>query len=174
MRVVDDQVNVAVLVLRVFFGVGLAYHGYNHMFRGGRLAGTARWFGSIGMKWPETQARLSVATEVGAGLLFAAGLITPFAAAGMIGVMVVALWTVHRFNGFFIIKEGWEYVASIALVAWAVGTVGPGRYSLDNAFDIDWTGWTGSLIAGLLGVGGAVVQLAVCYRPPAKKASASA
>ena len=95
------------------------------------------------MKWPELQARLSVVTEVGAGLLFAAGLITPFAAAGMIGVMVVAIWAVHRFNGFLIIKEGWEYTTRIALVAWAVATVGPGEYSLDHALGIDWTGWTG-------------------------------
>ncbi len=167
-RPVEDQLNLALLVLRVFFGLGIAYHGYNHAFGGGKLAGTARWFGSIGMKWPEAQARLSVVTEVGAGFLFAAGLITPFAAAGMIGVMVVAFWTVHRFNGFFIIKEGWEYVASISLVAWAVATVGPGEYSLDHALDIDWTGWTGALIAALLGVGGAAVQLAVCYRRPVK------
>jgi putative oxidoreductase len=167
-RPVEDRFNLAMLLVRVFFGVGIAYHGYNHAFRGGRLPGTARWFGSIGMKWPELQARLSVVTEVGAGLLFAAGLITPFAAAGMIGVMVVAIWTVHRFNGFFIIKEGWEYTTSIALVAWAVATVGPGEYSLDHALDIDWTGWTGSLIAALLGVGGGAVQLAVCYRRPTK------
>ena len=160
--------NLALLVLRVFFGVGLAYHGYNKVFGGGGLAGTAGWFGSIGMKWPTWQARLSAATEIGAGLIFAAGFLTPLAAAGMIGLMGVAGWVVHRRHGFFIVKEGWEYVAAIALVAWAVATVGPGRYSLDHAFDIDWTGWTGSLIAGLLGVGAAVVQLGVCYRPPAK------
>lgn len=168
MRAVADQFNLAMLVVRLFFGVGLAYHGYNKVFGGGGLAGTARWFGSIGMKWPELQARMSAGTEIGAGLLFAAGLITPFAAAGMVGLMVVAWWVVHKPHGFLIIKEGWEYVASIALVAWAVATVGPGEYSLDHALDIDWTGWTGSLIAALLGVGAAVGQLAVSYRPPAK------
>lgn len=169
MRRVDDQINLALLVLRVFFGVGLAYHGYNKVFGGGGLSGTARWFGSIGMKWPPTQARLAACTEMGAGLLFAAGLLTPLPAAGMIGLMVVAGWVVHRKNGFFIIKEGWEYVASIALVAWAVATIGPGRYSLDNALGIEWTGWAGSLIAALVGVGGAVIQLAGCYRPPSSQ-----
>lgn len=166
-RTVEDQFNVAVLVLRLFFGVGLAYHGYNKIFGGGGLPGTAGWFGSIGMKWPALQARLSAGTEIGAGLLFAAGLLTPFAAAGMIGLMTVAGWVVHRPNGFFIIKEGWEYVAAIALVAWGVATFGPGEFSLDHAVDIEWTGWTGSLIAGLLGVGGAVAQLAVSWRPTA-------
>ena len=44
----------------------------------------------------------------------------------MIGVMAVAGWVAHRKNGFFIINEGWEFVRSIATVAWAVATVGPG------------------------------------------------
>lgn len=161
----EDQLNLALLVLRVFFGVGLAAHGYNKVFGGGGLAGTGRWFGSIGMKWPSLQARMAAGTEIGAGLLFAAGLLTPLAAAGMIALMVVAGWVVHRPNGFFIVKEGWEYVASIALVAWSVATIGPGRFSLDNAFDIESSGWTGALVAGVVGVGAAVAQLAVCYRP---------
>ncbi len=164
-----DNVDLGLLLLRVGFGLSLAYHGYNKVFGGGGLAGTARWFGSIGMKYPAVQARMAAATEIGAGLMFAVGFLTPLAAAGMIGVMVVAIWTVHRFNGFFIIKEGWEYTTSIALVAWAVATVGPGEYSLDHALDIDWTGWSPSVIAALLGVGGAAVQLAVCYRRPAKR-----
>jgi putative oxidoreductase len=163
-----EQSNVAVLVLRLVFGIGLAYHGYNKVFRGGRLAGTARWFASIGMRWPALQARAAAGTEIGAGLLFALGLITPFAAAGIIGVMAVAGWVAHRKNGYLIINEGWEFVLSIGAVAWAVATVGPGRYSLDHAAGIEFHGWTGSLIAALLGLGAAFAQLAVCYRPPAK------
>jgi putative oxidoreductase len=160
-----DQENVALLALRLFFGIGLAYHGYNKAFRGGRLAGTARWFGSIGMRWPELQARAAAGTEIGAGLLFACGLITPFAAAGMIGVMAVAYWVAHRRNGFLIIKEGCEFVMSIALVAWAVATVGPGRFSLDRAVGLTFDGWSGSLIAGVLGIGSAAALLAASYRP---------
>ena len=167
-----DQANLALLVLRTMFGVGLAYHGYNKVFRGGRLAGTARWFGSIGMRWPAFQARAAAGTEIGAGLLFAAGLLTPFAAAGMIGVMAVAAWVAHRKNGFLITNEGWEYTASIAVVAWAVATIGPGRYSLDRAFGIEFDGWSGSLIAGLLGLGSAIALLSVCYRPVMSEAHA--
>ena len=99
------------------------------------------------------------ATEIGAGVLFALGLLTPFAAAGMIGVMVVATWAAHRHNGFFIFSEGqgWEYTVSIAVAAWAVATIGPGEASLDHAIGLDWTawdGWIGAVIAGVLGVGG--------------------
>jgi putative oxidoreductase len=163
------QLDLGLLILRVVFGVFLAYHGYNKVFGGGGLAGTASWFGAIGMKWPLWQARLAATTEIGAGLLFAAGLITPFAGAGIIGLMIVAIAVAHWKVGFFIFKpnQGWEYCASIAIVAFAVSMVGPGRWSLDNACNIEFPGWCGTAIAGLLGIGGAFGQLALSYRPKA-------
>ena len=166
------QANLALLALRVVFGLFLAAHGYNKVFGGGGLAGTGRWFGSLGMRWPQLQARLAAFTEMGAGLLFALGLLTPFAAAGMIAVMVVATWSAHRHNGFFIFNkgEGWEYTVSIAVAAWCVAAIGPGEASVDHAIGLDWTawdGWIGAVIAGVLGVGGGIAQLAVCYRPAA-------
>lgn len=164
-----DQFNFALLLLRLVFGLFLVCHGYNKVFGGGGLAGTAGWFGSMGMKYPQMQARAAAATEWGAGLLFAAGLLTPLAAAGMIGLMLVAIYTAHLKVGFFIFKagQGWEYCASIAVVALAVATVGAGEWSLDEAFDWHFSGWHGALVAGILGVGGGVAQLVAFYRPPA-------
>ncbi len=163
------QLDLGLLILRVVFGVFLAYHGYNKVFGGGGLAGTARWFGAIGMKWPIWQARLAATTEIGAGLLFAAGLITPFAGAGIIGLMIVAIVVAHWKVGFFIFKpdQGWEYCASIAVVAFGVSMTGSGRWSLDNALGIEFPGWCGTAIAGVIGVGGALAQLSLSYRPKA-------
>lgn len=162
-----DQLNLGLLALRLVFGLFLAYHGYNKVFGGNGLTGTAAWFEGIGLRWPQWQARIAAATEIGAGVLFAAGLLTPLAAAGMVGVMVVAIVVAHWKVGFFIFKpnQGWEYCASIALVALVVALVGPGEWSLDHAFDLIPSGWTGGLIALVVGVGGAVAQLAVSYRP---------
>jgi putative oxidoreductase len=167
-----DEFNFALLLLRVGFGLMMFAHGYNHFFRGGRIAGTGRWFDSLGMKPGRTHAILASATEVGAGLMSAAGLLTPFAAAGFVGLMTVAIVTVHRHNGFFIVKEGWEYTGLIALTAVCVSLLGPGEWSLDDALDIatDLDGWTGFWISLVLGVGAAAALLAVFYRPPAKKA----
>jgi putative oxidoreductase len=164
-----EAVDVALFVMRVALGVGLAAHGYNKVFGGGGLTGTAGWFGSIGMRQPALQARLAAGTELVGGLAFAAGLLTPFAAAGMIGVVLVALWVAHRNNGFFIFHkdQGWEYTAFIAVVAWGIGAIGPGEISLDHALDLRFTDWDGALIAGLLGVGSAVATLAAFYRPDA-------
>jgi len=156
----------------------MAAHGCNKLFGPNGLKGTAGWFGSIGMKWPKWQARMAAGTEVGAGALFAAGLLMPFAAAGFIGLMVVAIVTVHGSVGFFIFRpnQGWEYCASIAIVAFAVGTIGAGKYSLDHAFKIDEhiNDWTGMLITLILGIGGGLLQLAVSYRPPAKNPAPAA
>jgi putative oxidoreductase len=165
----QQQFDVAVLVLRVVFGLFLAAHGYNKFFGGGRLKGTAGWFGSLGMKWPKWQARIAATTEVGAGLLFAAGLLTALAAAGMVALMFVAIWTVHWKVGFYIFRkgEGWEYCGSILVVALSVAMMGPGRWSLDHAFEIDWfREWRGLVVAAVLGIGGALLQLAVSYRAP--------
>jgi putative oxidoreductase len=160
-----DRFDVGVLVLRVIFGLFLAYHGLNKVKSG--IEGTTGWFRAIGFKWPGVQARLAAATEMGAGVLLAVGLLTPLAASGMIAVMLVAIVVAHWKVGFFIFKpnQGWEYCASIAITAWVIATVGPGRFSLDHAFDIEWSGWWGSAVAAAIGIGGAVAQLLVCYRP---------
>lgn len=162
-----SQVDLGLLVIRACLGLFLAYHGYNKVFGKGGLSGTAGWFGSIGMKWPRWQARAAAATEIGAGLLLAAGLLTPVAAAGVIGIMVVAIVVAHAKVGFFVFlpNQGWEYCATIALGALAIGSTGPGDWSLDNAFDIAYDGWNGLAVSGLLGLGAALLQLAVSYRP---------
>jgi putative oxidoreductase len=123
----------------------------------------------MGMRWPMLQAWLASLTEIGAGALLVLGLLTPFGGAGVVGVMAVAWAINHRGNGFFIFRpgEGWEYVVTLLVCGSALGTVGPGGWSLDEALDLldDLSGWTGLLIAALAGGGGAALLLAACWRP---------
>ena len=147
-------------------------HGYAHIFRGGKIAGTAGWFASMGMRPPLVQAWMASITELGSGILLVVGLLTPVAAAGLLGVMSVAFTIAHRANRFFIYNpgQGWEYVAMIAAIALAIGTIGGGKVSLDNAFDIAFTAkWAGLIVTIVGGLGGAALLLATCWRPPAKK-----
>ncbi len=164
--------DVGLLILRLVLGLTLAAHGFNKFFGGGRIPGTARWFESIGMKPGRFHATVAATTEMTAGLGLAAGLLTPIPAAGFVSLMLVAAWTVHRSNGFFIVKEGWEYNLVLATAAVAVATVGAGRYSLDwLIFGHNWLDrWSGLLLAVLLGLAGAVGQLLIFYRPPANQA----
>ena len=161
-----EHVDIALLVVRIAFGVVLALHGYNKIANG--LDGTARWFASIGMRWPKQQAALAASTEVVAGLAFAAGFLTPMVSAAIIGVMIVAYWVDHRGKGLFIFNNGWEYVFSIGVVALAVAIAGPGQISIDHALGIDINGLTVGLGALALGVITAAAQLAVSYRPPSR------
>ena len=127
-----EHVDAGLLVLRLALGLTLAMHGYNKFFGGGRIPGTAGWFDSIGMKPGLFHARVAASTEIAAGLGLALGLLTPIPAAGFVALMLVAAWTVHRHNGFFIVKEGWEYNLVLAVAAVAIAGTGPGRYSLDH------------------------------------------
>ncbi|MCF6387440.1 DoxX family protein [Mycobacterium sp. MBM] len=163
----------ALLVLRVVLGLTMAAHGFNKFFGGGRIPGTAGWFDSIGMRPGAFHARLAATTEIAAGIGLAAGLLTPVPAAGFVALMIVAAWTVHRDNGFFIVGQGWEYNLVLATAAVSVAGTGPGRISLDYLLfrhtpAWEWVqGWGGLALALGLGLVGGIAQLVVFYRPPA-------
>jgi putative oxidoreductase len=163
-----EMTDLALLALRAWAGVVMLAHGINHART---LEGTTRWFAKVGFKAPAINARLSALTEVAVGLGLIVGLLTPIAAAGLAATMVAAFWSVHRFAGFFVFHrpdEGYEYVATLAVVALVIASVGPGELSLDHAWGIDLTGTTGAAIVGL-GILAAALQLAVLWRKPLKE-----
>lgn len=167
-----DAVNLALLGLRLILGAVMLAHGINHIIGGGKIAGTGRWFESLGMKPGPLHAWLASITEVAGGALLVLGLLTPLACAAVVGVMLVALITNHRKNGFFIFRpgEGYEYVLTLTVVALCLAALGGGEWSLDHALDRwdDLSGWTGLAIAAVAGGGGAALLLAVFWRPEPK------
>ncbi|TDC56759.1 DoxX family protein [Actinomadura sp. KC345] len=162
---------VALLAVRLVVGVTMIAHGYNHWRGGGRIEGTAGWFGGLGLRHGKLQAWLSVITEIGAGALLVLGLLTPLACAAMVSVMLVAGLLAHRANGFFVVKDGYEYVLVLAVVCVALGTLGPGTVSVDSAADIAVTGWAGGAIALGVGVGATAGLLAAFWRPEREPAT---
>ena len=143
-------------------------HGYNHFFGGGKIAGTGRWFESLGMRPGIVHAWVASLAELGAGVLLIFGLLTPIACAGVIGTMVVAWITNHLKNGFFIFRpgEGYEYVMTLTFAGLGLAGVGAGKVSLDYA--LGWfqpPGWVGLSIAVSGGFGGAAGLLTVFWRP---------
>ena len=164
--------DVAALLLRVILGIVMFAHGWNHVFRGGKLPGVARWFGSLGFKAPRLQAALASYTELAVGVLLPLGLLTSLAAAGVVGCMAVALVANHLKNGFFIFRpgEGYEYVLTLIVAALALGALGGGDWSLDAALDVDLTQWEGLAVTAGLGVGLAAAVL-LGFWPPQPKAA---
>ena len=171
-----DSINLALLVFRVAVGAVMLAHGLNHIYGGGKIAGTARWFESLGMRPGIVHAWLASLTEVAGGIALILGLLTPLGGAAVIGVMLVAWITNHRGNGFFIFRpgEGWEYVMTLTFCGLALAVLGPGEWSLDEAIGWrdDLIGTTGLLIAVLAGGGGAGLLLATAWRPEPKPAEA--
>ncbi len=159
------SIDLAIVLLRLVVGLTMVVHGYNHVWGRGGLAGTTRWFGSLGLRPPRLHAVLSGAGELVAGASLAIGLLTAPAAAFVVGTMVVAGVTVHRPNGFFIFKEGYEYVLMIGVVCAAIGLLGPGAVSVDRLLGTALAGPVGLAIVVGGGVLGAAVLLATSWRP---------
>jgi putative oxidoreductase len=128
-------VDLALLIFRCAIGAVFIAHGVNHIFGGGKIEGTGRWFESLGMKPGIVHAWVASITEIGAGALLVLGLLTAFGGAGVVGVMLVAWITNHLKNGFFIFRpgEGWEYVMVLTVSGLLLAAVGPGEWSIDNA-----------------------------------------
>ena len=167
-----DAINLVLLVLRVVVGTTMIAHGYNHIFGGGKIEGTAGWFESLGMRPGILHAWLASLTELGAGALLVLGLATPLGAAGIVGTLAVAWITNHRDAGFFVFNrptEGWEYMLVLVTTTIADGALGPGEWSVDGQVDTlaVLAGTSGLLITVLLGLGGAALTLAVFWRPGA-------
>lgn len=161
-----ESTDWAMALLRVVAGGIMLAHGVKHAR--GRTK-TANWFGSIGFRQPELQWLASTATEIGVGVLLIIGLGTPLAAAGLVAVMTVAFWTVHRSAGFWVTArpdEGWEYVLVLGTVGAAIAIGGPGELSIDATLGVEdlLNGWVGAaLVVG--GIAAAAAQIATFFRP---------
>jgi putative oxidoreductase len=154
-------VTLGLLILRVVMGLTLAAHGSQKLFgsfEGPGRAGTAGMFTKLGFRWPAAMALMAGAAEFFGGLLFAAGLLTPFAAIALIVVMLNAIITVHWQKGFFATAGGYEYNLAIIAIATAVSAMGPGTDSLDNALGIagslsgEWWAPTVLVVAGVISI----------------------
>ena len=164
--------DLALFVLRIVVGGLFAAHGAQKLFGslgGHGIAGTGQFFESLGLRPGERHARLAGLGEFGGGLLLILGLLTPLGAAALIGVMTVAILTVHAPKGWQATEGGYEYNVVLVAVAFALAAAGPGAWSLDHAFGLDsgGVGWAfAALAAGVLGGMGALISARGAGRRP--------
>jgi putative oxidoreductase len=160
------------LFLRVVVGATIGAHGLQKLlgwFGGGGPQGTAGAFASMGFRAAGAMAYLAALGE-SAGFLLAAGFLTPFAALGIVAVMVTATATVHWQNGFFSSAGGYEYNLTLIAVAVALAATGPGRFSVDRAlgWDDDLSGlWWGVAVLAVGLAAGLVNATLLRTKPPA-------
>jgi putative oxidoreductase len=149
-------------LVRLIIGGLFVGHGTQKLrgwFGGPGVAGTEQMMDALKLHPPRRNALAAGATETAGGALLAAGLATPLAAAGLIGVMLTAIRTVHLPNGPWAANGGYEY--NLVLIAALLGLVdgGPGELSLDRALGIHDTGPEWAL--GALALGAAASALTV-------------
>ncbi len=123
------------LILRLVVGGVLFAHGAQKLlgwFGGRGLAAVTDNMRRMGMHPPRVWALLNACGESLGGLGFVFGLLTPVAAMGILGSMLVAIIKVHWSKGFWNTVGGFEFPMTLAAAALAVGVAGPGPISLDQ------------------------------------------
>ncbi|WP_330334079.1 DoxX family protein [Streptomyces sp. NBC_00536] len=121
------------LILRLVLGLTMAAHGSQKLFGwfgGGGISGTGQFFTMSGYPAGKTMAVVAGLSETLGGLGLAVGLLTPLAAAAVIGTMVNAI-AVHG-TGHFFAPAGIEYELLLTAAAAALALTGPGRFALDR------------------------------------------
>jgi putative oxidoreductase len=129
-------------VLRLAIGAVFVAHGAQKLFGvwgGGGLAGTAGFFGQLGLTPAYPLAILVGLVEFVGGVMLIAGALTLFAALALAVNMAVAIWKVHLANGFFlnwnmVPAQGHGYEFNVALIGALVALMltGPGALSVDG------------------------------------------
>lgn len=122
------------LVVRLVVGLLFVGHGAQKLFGwfgGYGPKGTGGWLESIGVKPGVAMAIVAGLMELVGGALFAAGLLTPLAAALIVMTMLVAIVKVHGQNGLWVTANGYEYNLVLATIAIGIALTGAGQFSLD-------------------------------------------
>jgi putative oxidoreductase len=124
--------STGIFLLRLVLGIVFIAHGGQKVFGwfgGPGLQGTVDFMSGMGI--PAGLAYGAAFTEFLGGIALILGLLTRVAALGIAIVMLTAIAKVHLGEGFFAPK-GYEFPLSLAVIAFTIFLVGPGRYSLDD------------------------------------------
>ncbi|MFI7407907.1 DoxX family protein [Streptomyces sp. NPDC049627] len=147
------MMTVGLFLIRVIVGMLLIGHAAQKLFGwfgGHGLAGTGAFFDSVGYRPGRRLALLAGLAELTGGLLLTLGLLTPLAAAVIVGTMTAAA-AIHMRNGLWVQNGGYETPLLYAVTALGVAFTGPGGVSLDRLFGLSWP-WPYGLYAATLGL----------------------
>ena len=133
--VLTTRAGYGLTILRVIVGIAFIAHGSQKLFGafgGYGLEGTAQYMESLGLTPGYLMALLSGGAEFFGGLGLLGGLLARPAAALVTVLLLVAIFTVHIGNGFFMANNGFEYALALLGGALAVLIEGAGKLSLDR------------------------------------------
>lgn len=127
--------DVALLIARIFIGVCFVIHGLGKLgvVGPGNMEGFVGWLKSLGVPFPQVQARMAMASEIAGGILITFGCLTRVGLALCFFTMVVAAAVGHKGGGYLITNNppGNEYALNLAAILVVMFLLGPGAYSID-------------------------------------------
>ncbi len=125
----------ALLLARVFIGTCFVIHGLGKLgiVGSGNMQGFAGWLKSLGVPFPEMQARLAMLAEILGGAMILFGFMARFGFLLCFFTMVIAAGVGHKGAGYLITNNppGNEYALNLAVICVVLFLLGPGAYSLD-------------------------------------------
>jgi putative oxidoreductase len=118
----------AALLLRVSLGIMFLAHGLLKIVVF-TIPGTVQFFESVG--FPGALAHVTIAAELGAGVLLIAGFATRWVALATVPLLLGAAW-VHLPNGWVFSAQGggWEYPVFLAVAAVVQFLLGDGAWAV--------------------------------------------
>jgi len=135
----DTDESLSLTFLRFIAALVIFPHGAQKLlgwFGGYGVEGTLGFYSNLGI--PAFLGLLNILTESIGAVLLAAGLLTRVSAFGTAVTMIVAVFTVHISNGFFMnwsgqaAGEGFEYHILYLAIALVLVVKGGGTFSLDS------------------------------------------
>ncbi len=142
-----EQSRFGGLILRLSLGVVFIAHGYLAAFVL-TPAGTAQYFGSIGIPFPALNAWVLILVHFAGGAMILAGLFTRLNALLHFAMLGVATVMAHGSQGFFLsaiildaangvaVVGGFEYALTVTIASLALVFTGPGTLALDHVTGI--------------------------------------
>jgi putative oxidoreductase len=158
--------NVALLGTRLVVGSYLAVHGAQKLFGtfgGSGLDKAGAGFDRIGLRPGRTMAIAAGVSELGGGVLTAAGIADPAGPLAIMGAMSVAA-TTHRAKGPLNARGGFELPLTNLAAAATLAAVGPGKFRIGPSLPRPLA-VTGAVGGGLLAAG--LVARMLTAAPPA-------
>lgn len=126
MRFLERLQPLGLLVLRLVLGAIMIAHGFPKAFGG--VHHHVEFVRSLGI--PGWLAYLSIAAELGGGILLVVGFLTRFVALCALIDMLVAIFTVHFKNG-FMGQGNYQFPLALAAIAFSLILFGSGPIAID-------------------------------------------
>ena len=135
-RPTADQVNAALLSIRIASALAFLFHGSAILF--GAFGGPGPQKFAAFIHAPAIVGYLVGLSQLFAGLTILTGILTRLGAACVIVNMLAAIFIVHLPHGFDVAQRGIEYALTQLLIALALLLTGAGDYSFTSRLPEQW------------------------------------